>query len=391
MGAFTSPPKNSITPPKQSLGKSLRRIAVLRSQKKFKEVKELARSLKSEHTVSEIAGYTGETTQAVYRLLSCGKNQRSKKEYVKKLTCLDKEEVIRIYNDDEVTYSLPDMKYAGLRFMQFMHLCSESDTKPNDKNRDVQPNKDTNSKSDVHPKKHKCAKKKHDEQPKEDTSIQKRDVQPNEDTNSKSDAKKKCDEQPNKDVKSDNEETNKCKKGEKGAVDSHEPDVPAENEQEKIDAKKRKHDNSNADTAGDSDEPIILKRQHTTDISLRRSARVQQKKNQVKALVKEAKDKYTKKVASPFILAESSVTYCPPPEGFYGSFGAKEKNVRPDPVHLDDDWDDAGGGETSSSCEIVKIKKPKKGFIENEVVFTDDEMDIDSTLKNNIGENLEKV
>ena len=39
----------------------------------------------------------------------------------------------------------------------------------------------------------------------------------------------------------------------------------------------------------------------------------------------------------------------------------------------------------------MKIKKPKKGFIENEVVFTDDEMEIDSTLKNNIGENLEKV
>ena len=109
--------------------------------------------------------------------------------------------------------------------------------------------------------------------------------------------------------------------------------------------------------------------------------------------MKEAKDEYTKKVASPFILAESSVTYHPPtpPEGFYGSFGAKEKNVRPDPVHLDDDLDDADGGETSSSCEIVKIKKLKKGFIENEVVFTDDKMDIDSTLKNNIGENLEKV
>ena len=43
MGAFTSSPKNSVTPPKQSLGKSLMRIAVLRSQKKFKEVKELAR------------------------------------------------------------------------------------------------------------------------------------------------------------------------------------------------------------------------------------------------------------------------------------------------------------------------------------------------------------
>ena len=58
---------------------------------------------------------------------------------------------------------------------------------------------------------------------------------------------------------------------------------------------------------------------------------------------------------------------------------------------MDDYYDDAGGGETSSSCKMVKIKKPKKRFIVNQVVFTDDEMEIDSTLKNNIGENLEKL
>ena len=27
--------------------------------------------------------------------------------------------MIRIYNDDEVSYSLPDMKYSGLQFMHF--------------------------------------------------------------------------------------------------------------------------------------------------------------------------------------------------------------------------------------------------------------------------------
>ena len=106
--------------------------------------------------------------------------------------------------------------------------------------------------------------------------------------------------------------------------------------------------------------------------------------------MKEAKDKYTKKVTSPFILGESSVTYCAP-QGFYGSLGAKEKNVQPDPVHMDDDYDDADEGETSSSCEMVKIKQPKKGCIDNQVVFTDDEMEIDSTLKNNIGKNIEKL
>ena len=131
MGEFASPPKNSITknkensitPPKESVGKTLRKIAVLRSRKKFDEVNNVAESLRSKYTVAEIAAYTGESTQTVYRLLSCEKPliKRRKKEedYSKKLTGLDKEEVLKIYNDDEVTYSLPDMKYAGLRFMHF--------------------------------------------------------------------------------------------------------------------------------------------------------------------------------------------------------------------------------------------------------------------------------
>ena len=156
---------------------------------------------------------------------------------------------------------------------------------------DTKANKSKNNKSAVQPKKTKSAQK-HDVQPKEETL----------DAN---------------DNKSKNDKSDVC---EKGAVDSDEPvrkekaDEPSENEQEKLDAKKSKNDKSDvcAETAGDIDELIILKRQNTTDISLRRSARVQQKKNKVKALVKEAKDKYMKKVASQFILGESSVMYCPP-------------------------------------------------------------------------------
>ena len=41
------------------------------------------------------------------------------KQYVKKLTQEDKDEVINSYHDDEVSYSLPDIKYANLRFMHF--------------------------------------------------------------------------------------------------------------------------------------------------------------------------------------------------------------------------------------------------------------------------------
>ena len=51
--------------------------------------------------------------------MSPERKQRLQKEYVKKLTQEDKEEAINIYNDDEVSYSLPDIKYANLCFMHF--------------------------------------------------------------------------------------------------------------------------------------------------------------------------------------------------------------------------------------------------------------------------------
>ena len=119
MGKFTSPPKNYVTPPKESVGKHLRKIAVLRSKKKFKKAKSVASSLKSKFKVAEIAALTGEKIQAVYRLLSPEVKQRTQAKYVKILTQEDKNEVICIHYDDEVSYSLPDMKYSGLRFMHF--------------------------------------------------------------------------------------------------------------------------------------------------------------------------------------------------------------------------------------------------------------------------------
>ena len=75
--------------------------------------------MKSKFKVAEIAALTGEKIQVVYRLLSPEVKQRTQAKYVKKLTQEDKNEVIRIYNDDEVSYSLPDMKYSGLWFMHF--------------------------------------------------------------------------------------------------------------------------------------------------------------------------------------------------------------------------------------------------------------------------------
>ena len=120
MGEFMSPPKNYVTPPpKESVGKHLRKIAILRNKKKYKKAEEVAASLKSRFRVSEIAAMCGENMQAMYRLLSPEENLKTQKEYSKKLTKEDKDEVIKIYYDDEVSFSLPDMKYEGLRFMHF--------------------------------------------------------------------------------------------------------------------------------------------------------------------------------------------------------------------------------------------------------------------------------
>ena len=52
----------------------------------------------------------------MYRLLSPPK-QWKKEEYSRKLSNEVKHKVERIYNDDEISYCLPDMKFAGYRFM----------------------------------------------------------------------------------------------------------------------------------------------------------------------------------------------------------------------------------------------------------------------------------
>ena len=52
-------------------------------------------------------------------MLSPERKRRLQDEYAKKLTQEDRNEVQKIYYDEEVSYSLPDMKYADLRFMRF--------------------------------------------------------------------------------------------------------------------------------------------------------------------------------------------------------------------------------------------------------------------------------
>ena len=106
------------TPKEDSVTKQLREIAVLRSHHKHHEGHVIGKSLKSQFkTIKDIAEKCGDDPKNVYRLLSKPSEKRIQKKYKRKLTDKDKNEVHRIYLDDQVSYCLPDMKYADYRFM----------------------------------------------------------------------------------------------------------------------------------------------------------------------------------------------------------------------------------------------------------------------------------
>ena len=137
---------------------------------------------------------------------------------------------------------------------------------------------------------------------------------------------------------------------------------------------------------GNSSDELIIVKKKTVQASLRRSVRVQQRREKVQAICKKAKKDYSKRLAATFILGESSVTYRPP-AGYYGSFGVKEINVHGQSEDGEDDVDE--DTESSTGPKEVVLKKPKKGFLDNEVIFSDDDdTEIDNTLKNNIGKDL---
>ena len=113
---------------------------------------------------------------------------------------------------------------------------------------------------------------------------------------------------------------------------------------------------------------------------------MQKRKDENRSKLKQLQDKRSKSLAAKFILGESSVTYRPP-QGYYGNFGANESNVKGSVVVVDDDDDEEEEvmDENTSSEEYVKLRKPKKGFIKNEIVYSDDDnFSHDETLRHNL-------
>ena len=70
-----------------------------------------------------------------------------------------------------------------------------------------------------------------------------------------------------------------------------------------------KPNNKKRDVNNDSDEDLVIKRSKTSVVSLRRSARQQQNKNEIKNKLSKLKNQRSKKLAAPFILDKSDVTF----------------------------------------------------------------------------------
>ena len=105
------------TPKEDSMTKQLRKIAVLRSHRKHDESEKIAESLRSRFkTIKDIADICGDDPKSVYHLLSTPRQQKQDA-YTQKLRDEIRDEVERIYSDEQVSYCLPDMKYVGYRFM----------------------------------------------------------------------------------------------------------------------------------------------------------------------------------------------------------------------------------------------------------------------------------
>ena len=101
------------TPKEDSMTKQLRKIAVLQSHRKHDESEKIVESLRSRFkTIKDIADVCGDDPKSVYRLLLTPR-QRIQDVYTRKLRDEIRDEVERIYLDEQVSYCLPDMKYAG--------------------------------------------------------------------------------------------------------------------------------------------------------------------------------------------------------------------------------------------------------------------------------------
>ena len=102
------------------INKKLHHLSVLRSKKKHAKARKVVNDLFArEGTVSGISKSGNADVCLVYRLIHTPK-KRIKTRYERKISEAAKQEVIDLYYNHEVSYSLPDTQYLHLRFMRYM-------------------------------------------------------------------------------------------------------------------------------------------------------------------------------------------------------------------------------------------------------------------------------
>lgn len=122
---------------KNAVDSKLRKIAVLKTKRKFSDAKQVAGDLLTEYgSCSQIVARSSEYRSNVYRLLSCSSGRNKDQDsYIRKLSDETKNEIVSTFLDAEVSYDLPDTKYVGLKFMSctmeeayqmYLQRCSSS-------------------------------------------------------------------------------------------------------------------------------------------------------------------------------------------------------------------------------------------------------------------------
>ena len=112
----------------------------------------------------------------------------------------------------------------------------------------------------------------------------------------------------------------------------------------------------------DCDEIVFLGSKKTSQVSLRKSLRLQEKRNEQKRITSKLKEERSKKLAAKFILGENSITYRPP-SGYYGEFGVRDHR-----------------GIGGRSPDVIEIQEETKE--QDEV--QDDDMFVDDILKHKV-------
>ena len=103
--------------PQKDLNSALHKLAIYHSVRKHDKAREMVDIINSKtKSITDVAFQSGNKYSHVYRLMKSLK-KRMVKEYTRNFLDFQNQKAIDIFLDDEVSYSLPDVKYCHLCFM----------------------------------------------------------------------------------------------------------------------------------------------------------------------------------------------------------------------------------------------------------------------------------